>query len=280
MADAIRSRGPAPGALRASLPGERTFLNYGFVNRKKRLIESSGNVTTFEPLVITTGLLTESQFAFDRIAVAREELFNDKLTDFVPTYDGRKSEPVALPCKLPLTLMLRTEGIAVGLAARILSHSFLELNEAQIAILKKKPFKCLLDFLIGEQMDARDYQDGKSSVKVHAKIKAKDESTVVIKEIPPTTTTDSLIASIENATQKEKLKVKSINDFTSENLEIEIKCPSGVDAKKLVEALRLHGLRGGDYQPHRFHQGQPPGRVDGERSVAREHGAIGRNAEA
>src|SRR5204862_243938 len=79
--------------------------------------------------------------------------------------------------------------------------------------------------------------DGKGSVKVRAKIKTRDESTVLIKEIPPTTTTDSLIASIEDATQKGKLKVKSINDFTSEDVEIEIKCPSGVDPEKLVDAL-------------------------------------------
>src|SRR5678816_4218355 len=112
------------------------------------------------------------------------------------TYDGRKQEPVALPCKLPLTLMLGTEGIAVGLAARILPHNFPELLEAQIAILKKQPFKCLPAFATGGLMDARDYQDGKGTVKVRAKIKTKDESTVVIKEIPPTTTTESLIASI------------------------------------------------------------------------------------
>jgi topoisomerase-4 subunit A len=86
-------------------------------------------------------------------------------------------------------------------------------------------------------MDARDYKDGKGSVKVRAKIKAKDESTVVIKEIPPTTTTESLMASIEDATRKGKLKVKSVNDFTSEDVEIEVKCPAGVDAEKLVDAL-------------------------------------------
>ena len=80
--------------------------------------------------------------------------------------------------------MLGTEGIAVGLAARILPHNFPELLEAQIAILKKQPFKCLPDFPTGGLMDARDYQDGKGTVKVRAKIKAKDESTVVIKEIP------------------------------------------------------------------------------------------------
>jgi topoisomerase-4 subunit A len=133
--------------------------------------------------------------------------------------------------------MLGAEGIAVGLSARILPHNFPELLEAQIAILKKQPFKCLPDFMTGGLMDARDYQDGKGSVKVRARIKTRDESTVVITEIPPTTTTDSLIASIEDAVQKGKLKVKSINDFTSENVEIEIKCPAGVDAEKLVDAL-------------------------------------------
>jgi len=133
--------------------------------------------------------------------------------------------------------MLGTEGIAVGLSARILPHNFPELLEAQIAILKKQPFKCLPDFATGGLMDARDYQDGKGSVKVRAKIKTKDESTVVIKEIPPTTTTESLIASIEDAVQKGKLKVKSINDFTSEDVEIEIRCHAGVDAEKLIDAL-------------------------------------------
>ena len=86
-------------------------------------------------------------------------------------------------------------------------------------------------------MDARDYQDGKGTVTVRAKIKTKDDSTVVIKEIPPSTTTESLIASIEDATRKGKLKVKSINDFTSEDVEIEIRCPQGVEAEKLVDAL-------------------------------------------
>src|SRR5438445_11425608 len=86
-------------------------------------------------------------------------------------------------------------------------------------------------------MDARDYRDGQGTVKVRAKIKAKDDSTVVIKEIPPTTTTDSLIGSIEDASRKGKIKIKSINDFTAEDVEIEIKAPSGVSTEKLVDAL-------------------------------------------
>src|ERR1039457_4651130 len=201
---------------------------------KRYLIEGQGNfgnIFTGDPAAAPRYIecrLTE---------LARTEVFNDSITDFIPSYDGRNQEPVTLPCKLPLNLMLGTEGIAVGLSARILPHNFPELLEAQIAILKKQPFKCLPDFNTGGLMDARDYQDGKGSVKVRAKIKTKDESTVVIKEIPPTTTTESLIASIEDAVQKGKLKVKSINDFTSENVEIEIRCHAGVDAEKLIDAL-------------------------------------------
>ncbi len=169
--------------------------------------------------------------------LARTELFNDETTEFVPSYDGRNQEPVTLPSKLPLTLMLGTEGIAVGLAARILPHNFPELLQAQLAILKKQPFKCLPDFPTGGLMDAREYADGKGTVKVRAKIKVKDESTVVIKEIPPTTTVATLMESIEDAARKGKLKVKAINDFTSDTVEIEVKCPPGVDAEKLGDAL-------------------------------------------
>ncbi len=169
--------------------------------------------------------------------LARTEIFNNELTEFIPSYDGRNQEPVTLPAKLPLLLMLGTEGIAVGMACKILPHNFPELLEAQIAILKKQPFKLLPDFPTGGLMDAREYRDGTGSIKVRAKIKVKDDSTVVIKEIPPTTTTDSLQASIEDATRKGKLKVRSVNDFTSEDVEIEVKAPQGVSADQLVDAL-------------------------------------------
>ena len=201
---------------------------------KRYLIEGQGNygnLYTGDPAAAPRYIecrLTE---------LARTEVFNDEITEFVPSYDGRNKEPVTLPSKLPLTLMLGTEGIAVGLSARILPHNFPELLEAQIAILKKQPFKCLPDFPTGGLMDARDYQDGKGSVKVRARIKTRDDSTVVITEIPPTTTTESLMASIEDATKKGKLKVKSVNDFTSESVEIEVKCPAGVEAEKMVDAL-------------------------------------------
>ncbi|HKI68518.1 MAG TPA: DNA topoisomerase IV subunit A [Verrucomicrobiae bacterium] len=204
------------------------------LTNKRYLIEGQGNFGN----IFTGDPAAASRYIECRLTdLARTELFNDEITEFIPSYDGRNKEPVTLPSKLPLTLMLGTEGIAVGLSARILPHNFPELLEAQIAILKKKPFKCLPDFPTGGLMDPRGYADGKGGVKVRARIKTRDESTVVITQLPPTTTTDSLIASVESAVEKGKLKVKSINDFTSENVEIEIKCPSGVEAEKLVHAL-------------------------------------------
>jgi topoisomerase-4 subunit A len=201
---------------------------------KRYLIEGQGNfgnIFTGDPAAAPRYIecrLTE---------LARTEVFNDEITDFVPTYDGRSKEPITLPCKLPLLLMLGTEGIAVGMSSRILPHNFPELLEAQIAILKKQSFKLLPDFQSGGLMDAREYRDGAGQITVRAKIKIKDESTVLIKEIPPTATTETLTASIEDASRKGKIKVKSINDFTSEEVEIEVRAPHGVSAEQMADAL-------------------------------------------
>src|SRR5580765_8461012 len=201
---------------------------------KRYLIEGQGNFGN----IYTGDPAAASRYIECRLTdLARNEIFNDELTEFVPSYDGRNREPVTLPSKLPLLLMLGTEGIAVGMSSRILPHNFPELLEAQIAILKNQPFKCLPDFQTGGLMDARGYKDGTGEIKVRAKIKVKDDSTVLIKEIPPTTTTDSLMGSIEDASRKGKIKVKSVNDFTSEDVEIEVKAPSGVSAEQLVDAL-------------------------------------------
>ena len=201
---------------------------------KRYLIEGQGNFGN----IYTGDPPAAARYIECRLTdLARNELFNDAITELVPSYDGRNREPVALPSKLPLALMLGTEGIAVGLSARILPHNFPELLQAQIAILKGQPFKVLPDFPTGGLMDARDYQDGRGSVKVRARIRVKDPHTVVITEIPPGTTTESLIASIEDAVRKGKLKVRSIHDFTSESVAIEIKVPPGVDPEQLVDAL-------------------------------------------
>lgn len=201
---------------------------------KRYLIEGQGNFGN----VFTGDVAAAPRYIECRLTeLARTEVFNDEITDFVPTYDGRAKEPITLPCKLPLLLMLGTEGIAVGMSSRILPHNFPELLEAQIAILKKESFKVLPDFITGGLMDAREYRDGAGQIKVRAKIKIKDDTTVLIKEIPPTTTTESLTASIEDASRKGKIKVKSINDFTSEEVEIEVRAPNGVSADQLVDAL-------------------------------------------
>src|ERR1041385_3874646 len=201
---------------------------------KRYLIEGQGNFGN----IFTGDPPAAPRYIECRLTdLPRHELFTDDLTRVVPSYDGRNQEPISLPSKLPVLLMLGTEGIAVGMSCKILPHNFPELLEAQIAILKKQPFKLLPDFPTGGLMDAREYKDGAGTIKVRAKVKIKDDSTVVIKDIPPTTTTDSLIGSIEDAARKGKIKVKSVNDFTSEEVEIEIKAPAGVSAGQLVDAL-------------------------------------------
>lgn len=204
------------------------------LTNKRFLIEGQGNFGN----IYTGDPAAAARYIEARLTeLARTELFNDELTEFVPTYDGRNQEPVTLPCKLPMLLMLGTEGIAVGLSARILPHNLIELLEAQIAILENRPFKLVPDFPTGGLMDAKDYDDGRGSVRVRARVKVKDDDTVVITEIPPGTTTESVMASIEDAVKKGKLKVRAVNDFTSEKVEIAIEPPKGVEARQLVDAL-------------------------------------------
>jgi len=169
--------------------------------------------------------------------LARTQLFNDELTEFVSSYDGRKKEPVTLPARIPLLLMLGAEGIAVGLSTRILPHNFVELLEAQIAILGKKPFQLLPDFPQGGLMDAQAYDDGRGHVLARARIEAKDGHRLIVRELPFGATTDSLIASIEDAARKGKIKVRSLNDFTAGQVEIEIQLSPDQDPERAVEAL-------------------------------------------
>lgn len=169
--------------------------------------------------------------------LARKQLFNDELTEFVPTYDGRTREPVCLPSKIPLLLMLGADGIAVGLSCRILPHNFIELLQAQIEILRKKPFQVAPDFIQGCLMDASEYNDGRGAVRLRARIRKKDHNTLTIQEVPFGVTTESLINSIESASKKGRIKLRSINDFTSEKVEIEIKLGVGSDSQTAIQAL-------------------------------------------
>lgn len=169
--------------------------------------------------------------------LALETLFHPALTEFVPSYDGRNEEPVVLPAKLPVVLMLGTEGIAVGMSTKILPHNLIEIWRAQIAILKKQPFQLFPDFPQGGLMDVSAYEDGAGKVEVRAKIEAKDRKTVVIREIPFGTTTESLIASIEAAVAKGRVKISSIDDYTTEQVEIELALARGSDADEVIPQL-------------------------------------------
>ena len=169
--------------------------------------------------------------------LAREVMFNKEITEFADTYDGRHEEPVTLPAKVPALLMLGADGIAVGMSTRILPHNFKELLEAQIACLKGESFDLYPDFFTAGMMDVSEYEDGNGRIKLRAKIDTEDKKTLVIREIPATTTTEGLIASVEDAARRGKLKIASINDFTTDTVEIEIKLPRGVYADDTVKRL-------------------------------------------
>jgi topoisomerase-4 subunit A len=169
--------------------------------------------------------------------LARKEIFNQKTTTFVPNYDGRKEEPVYLPAKLPLLLMLGADGIAVGLSTAILPHNFIELLEAEIACLQKKPFRLYPDFQLGGTLDVSDYQDGLGKVKVRAKIEKDGKNKLVITELPWGETTDSLAESIEEAIRKKKVPVRKLHDLTNDTVKIELELQTGENQEKAIVAL-------------------------------------------
>ncbi len=169
--------------------------------------------------------------------LARKEVFNPKTTDYTPSYDGRNKEPVLLPAKLPLLLMLGADGIAVGLSTAILPHNFTELLEAEINLIQKKPFTLYPDFQLGGVMDVSDYQDGLGKVKVRAVIEARDKNKLVVTQLPWGETTDSLSASIEEAIRKKKVAVRKIHDLTSQTVQIELELATGATQEKVKSAL-------------------------------------------
>ncbi|MBS0629068.1 MAG: DNA topoisomerase IV subunit A [Verrucomicrobia bacterium] len=169
--------------------------------------------------------------------LARETMFNPDITEKIPSYDGRNLEPVSLPAKIPLLLMQGADGIAVGMATHILPHNFTELLEGQIAYLEGRDFKIFPDFPTGGIMDKSEYDKGRGKIKLRAKIEIKDPKTLVIRDICYGTTTESLIRSIDEAAKKGKIKIESIDDYTSKEVEIEIKLPRGQYAEEMLDAL-------------------------------------------
>ncbi|MCP5469072.1 MAG: DNA topoisomerase IV subunit A [Chlamydiales bacterium] len=170
-------------------------------------------------------------------SLAKETLFNSSLTEFFPSYDGRNLEPTVLPVKIPLLLMQGAEGIAVGMSTKIMPHNFIELLEGEIALLEGQEIAIYPDFLSGGIMDVSEYDKGRGKVKLRASIDIVDDKTLVIKEICYGTTTESLIRSIDEAAKRGKIKIDSINDYTAEKIEIEIKLPRGQYAKECLKSL-------------------------------------------
>jgi topoisomerase-4 subunit A len=202
---------------------------------KDYLVDKQGNFGN----ILTGDPAAASRYIECRLTdIGRTQIFNDKLTRFIPSYDGRNKEPVHLPVKIPLLLMQGADGIAVGLATKILPHNFIELLKAQVAILQDKRMPTLRpDFPQGGLMDASAYDKGNGKITVRAVIEVKDKATLVIRQIPYGTTTDSLINSIENAVRKKKLKIRTVQDYTAEKVEIHINLMQGVDPEQMIQSL-------------------------------------------
>jgi topoisomerase IV subunit A len=170
---------------------------------------------------------------------ALEVTFNEENTDWQISYDGRKREPITLPVKFPLVLAQGVEGIAVGLATKIMPHNFIELCEASIDILKGKKPSIYPDFPTGGLADFSNYNEGRRGGKIRcrAKIESADGKKVLIKDIPFTTTTESVIDSILKANESGKIKIKKVIDNTAKDVEIEVQLTPGVSTDMTIDAL-------------------------------------------
>jgi len=206
------------------------------LGQKDLLIDAQGN---------WGNLLTGDGAAAPRYIEARlskfalEVVFNHKTTEWKLSYDGRNKEPVTLPVKFPLLLAMGVEGIAVGLASKILPHNFLELIDASIDYLQGKDFVLYPDFPTGGMVDVSKYNDGQrgGAIKVRAKIEKVDKKALIITEIPFGKTTTTLIESIIKANEKGKIKIRKIDDNTSANVEIVVHLVPGVSPDKTIDAL-------------------------------------------
>lgn len=206
------------------------------LGQKEMLIDTQGN---------WGNILTGDSAAAPRYIEARlsefalETMFSPKITEWTPSYDGRKKEPVTLPAKFPLLLAQGVEGIAVGLSSKILPHNFNEILDAAIAYLHDEPFKLLPDFQTGGLLDVSRYNDGArgGSIKVRAKIEKIDNKTLAITELPFGKTTSTLITSILAAKEKGKIKIRKVDDNTAATAEILVHLLPGTSSDKAIDAL-------------------------------------------
>lgn len=206
------------------------------LGQKDLLIDTQGNWGDFR----TGDSAAAPRYIEARLTkFALEVAFNPQLTEWQLSYDGRNKEPEVLPMKFPLLLAQGVEGIAVGLATKILPHNFIEIIKASIQYLKGNKVKIYPDFETGGQIDVSDYQQGArgGKVKIRAKIEVEDKKFLVIRELPFSVTTTSLIESIVKASEKGKIKIKQVSDNTAKDVEIRIEIQPGVSPEVTIDAL-------------------------------------------
>ena len=206
------------------------------IGQKDLLIDTQGNWGN----ILTGDSAAASRYIEARLSrFALEVVYSPKVTQWQLSYDGRKKEPIHLPVKFPLLLAQGGEGIAVGLSTKILPHNFIELINASIKHLKGRRFELYPDFPTGGVMDIGQYNDGLrgGKIRVRAKVSQIDKNTLVIREIPFSTTTSSLIDSILKANDKGKIKIKRIEDNTAAEVEILIHLPANISPDKTIDAL-------------------------------------------
>ncbi|HRG34199.1 MAG TPA: DNA gyrase/topoisomerase IV subunit A [Saprospiraceae bacterium] len=206
------------------------------LGQKDLLIDTQGNWGDFR----TGDSAAAPRYIEARLTkFALEVAFNPQLTEWQLSYDGRNKEPEVLPMKFPLLLAQGVEGIAVGLATKILPHNFIEIIKASIQYLKGNKVKIYPDFETGGQIDVSDYQQGArgGKVKIRAKIEVEDKKYLVIRELPFSVTTTSLIESIVKASEKGKIKIKQVSDNTAKDVEIRIEIQPGVSPEVTIDAL-------------------------------------------
>ena len=206
------------------------------IGQKDLLIETQGNWGD----VRTGDSAAAPRYIEARLSkFALEVVYNPQTTEWQLTYDGRKKEPVTLPVKFPLLLAQGVEGIAVGLSTKILPHNFCELIKASIDVLKEKRPKIYPDFPTGGIADFSEYNNGLrgGKIKVRAKIEVQDKKTLVIREIPFSTTTTSLMESIVKASEKGQIKMKQVIDNTARDVEILVLLQPGQSPEIAIDAL-------------------------------------------
>lgn len=206
------------------------------LGQKELLIDTQGNWGN----ILTGDMAAAPRYIEARLSkFALDVVFNPKTTEWMLSYDGRNQEPVTLPVKFPLLLAQGVEGIAVGLASKILPHNFNELIDASVACLRGEPFTLYPDFQTGGLIDVSRYNDGLRGgvVKVRARISKIDKRTLAITEIPYGTTTESIKESIIKANEKGKIKIRKVDDNTAEKVEIIVHVSTDESADKTIDAL-------------------------------------------